>query len=95
MINSTYQVGDIISVLVNRLPNKPEFLRTGSALRLVDASAKSEKYKETKYEKSQKRPNEFVGAEAAVPDMQEADLKNLEVSDGSFIEFYKNGVKKA
>ena len=100
MINSPYSVGDIVSVLINRLPNKPEFLRSnvaiGSAIRNTDISAKSEKYKESKYEKSNKRITEFGYSDVVVspPDMTESDLNSLEVSDGSFIEFYVNGIRQ-
>ena len=98
MLNSSYQVGDIVSILINRFPNKPEFLRSNcSAVRNADVSAKSEKYKEAKFDKSSKRVSEFAGASVDYlqpPDMCEADLKNLEVSDGSFIEFFLNGVRQ-
>jgi len=87
----------VISVLINRFPNKPEFLRSNSAVRNVDASAKSEKFKESKLEKAGKKTSEFTAGDATYSpaDMVEADLKELEVSDGSFIEFYKNGEKQA
>jgi hypothetical protein len=58
--NSEYGVGDVVSVIVNRLSNKPDFLKSkqsGSSLRVVEFSAKTEKFKEPK--QLQKKVNEF------------------------------------
>lgn len=91
MMNATYQTGDVISVVVNRLPNKPEFLRQSSALKHTE-SAKSDKFKDPKSgAKKIENQNSVEGAS----EMIESDLANLEVSDGSFVEFFKNGDKQA
>lgn len=97
-MNQPFYIGDIISILVKRLPNKPDFLKTkGSSQRLNDKSAKTEKYKETKYERSSKRITEFSGAaeQPLITELTAEDLNFLETSEGSTIEFFKNGERQS
>ena len=68
--------GDIISVVINRYSNKPEFLRK-----------KNENKSDNNKKVSAIRETERDGSAG----LTEADLNDLEISDGSFIEFYKNG----
>jgi hypothetical protein len=82
-------VGDIVSVLVNKFPDKPEFLRSSSASRVNDSKTKEAK-------QLSRKTSEFVqqSSEPALPDLTEQDLLNLEVSDGSYVQFYLNGVRQ-
>ena len=70
-------MGDIISVVVNRYSNKPEFLRK----------------KNEKGDINMKSACREVERDLSTG-LTEADLNNLEISDGSFIEFYINGIKQ-
>ena len=71
-------MGDIISIVVNRYSNKPEFLR---------------KKTDNRSENNKKSALREVERDLSTG-LTEADLNNLEISDGSFIEFYINGIKQ-
>ena len=98
-MNQPFYIGDTISVLVKRLPNKPDFLKTkGFGGRTNDTSAKTDKYKDGgKFDRSSKRASEFAGPSEQLPnpDLTAEDLGNLETSEGSYIEFFKNGERQS
>ena len=68
--NIGIEIGDTVSVLINRLSNKPDFLKTNLNAKKRKASAD--------HAEEQKDPD-------VIPEMTEKDLPNLEVSEGSFI----------
>lgn len=108
----------MISVVINRFPNKPEFLKTNaSAVRKTDISAKSEAV-DPMIQKHANKVSDFtkLGHTAGhlnemsaqnVKEVNDTTIRNLyegkssmaifdqlEVSDGSFIEFYLNGKRQ-
>ena len=65
--------------MVNRYSNKPEFLRK-----------KNENKSDNNIKSALRETERDISAGLA-----ESDLDSLEISDGSFIEFYKNGHKQS
>lgn len=67
--NCAYQVGDTVSVLVSRFPNKPDFLRSSSASKVQDSKTKDSKL-------LTRKTAEFVqsSSDPVLPDLTEQDL---------------------